>query len=322
MLINFRQGIVQALQSPLFITASGSDVNLSASNSNPVVITFAQGDDDYLFQETNNVTPAWSGLPLSGTVYLYWDLDLKTAIRTFGYTVLAPVVGPNPPPSPANGQMWYNTISYSQNVYNFGTWNPKLRVFAGSFTNGTITGTYPHTVGTQIGNVTPVRAGHILYDENNNPIKKYQTFNLGQFIHTESVLASQFSKIQNYRLETTIDTAIASGNIAQWQAVCYVAPDTIGIATSNTVLPPYGSGTPAIGVAPQDMANATVQNFLQEGYISDPTFNFSPVGANVFINTSGYLTTTPPNGGTLQVMGYVVDAQTLFISPQPAIAFG
>ncbi len=167
-----------------------------------------------------------------------------------------------------------------------------------------------------------MRSGYILFDENNNPIKKFQTVGLGQFITTESPLASQFSKIQNYRLETTIDTATASGSIAQWQAVRYVAPDTIGVATCNDVLPPYGSATPAIGIAPQNMTNGTVQSFLQEGYITDPTFNFTPVGANVFINTSGFLTTTPPNGGTLQVMGYVVDAQTLFISPQPAIAFG
>lgn len=319
MLINFRQGLVQAQHVPPFLVASAPNVNLVAGFTTPVIVSFAQGSDNYLFQETNPVAPAWTGLPGSGTVYLYWDLDIKTAIRTFGYTVYAPYVGPSPPPAPQNGQMWYDTINFSQNVYNFGTWNPKLRVFAGTYTAGTVV---MYATGSQIGNVTQCRAGYILFDENNNPIKKFQTFNLGQFIHTESPLASQFSKIQNYRLETTIDTATASGNIAQWQAVRYVAPDTIGIATSNTVLPPYGSGTPAIGVAPQNMPNGTVQSFLQEGYITDPTFNFGPVGANVFINTSGFLTTTPPNGGTLQVMGYVVDSQTLFISPQPAIAFG
>lgn len=317
MLIQFRQGIVQAGQVPLFISGTAPNINLVASFSLPVIITFAQGDDNYLFQETNNVTPAWTGVPASA--YLYWDIDLKTGIRTFGYTTLAPFVGPSPPPSPSNGQMWYDTINFIQNVFNFGAWNPKLRVFA-----ATVSGGVPvaHAVGTQIGNITPNRAGYILYDEDNNPIKKFQTFNLGQFIHTESPLASQFSKIQNYRLETTIDTATAAGNIAQWQAVRYVAPDTIGIATSNTVIPPFGLGTPAIGIAPQAMPNGTVQSFLQEGYITDPTFNFSPVGANVFINGSGFLTTTPPNVGTLQVMGYVVDTQTLFISPQPAIAFG
>lgn len=320
MLIQFRQGIVQATVSPPYLTGTAPSINLVASFNNPVVLDFSQGDDDYLFQEKSNIVAAWNSIPVTGTVYLYWDLNLKTAIRTFGYTTLTPVVGPSAPANPQNGQMWFDTINIIQNVWNFGSWNPSLRVLAGTVTGGVITSI--RTVGTQIGNVQPVRAGYILYDENNNPIRKFQTFGLGQFIHTESPLASQFSKIQNYRLETTIDTATASGNIAQWQAVCYVGPDLIGVCTSNTLIPPQGSGTPAIGVAPQAMANGTVQSFLQEGYISDPTFNFSPVGANVFLNTSGFLTTTPPNGGTLQVMGYVVDSQTLFISPQPAIAFG
>lgn len=319
MLIQFRQGIVQAPTSPAFLSGTAPTISLVAGFTTPVILDFAQGSTDVLFQEAANIASAWSGVPSTGTAYLYWDINLKTAIRTFGFTTLTPVVSPNPPSSPANGQMWFNTISSTQNFFNFGTWNPVLRVFAGTVVGGVVT---PNTAGSQVGNVTPVRAGYILFDDQNNPIKKFQTFNQGEFITTESPLASQFSKIQNYRLETTVDSATASGNIVQWQAVCYVAPDTIGIATSNTVLPPFGSGTPAIGVAPQNMATGTIQQFLQEGYITDPSFNFSPVGANVFINTSGFLTTVPPNGGTLQVMGYVVDSQTLFISPQPAIAFG
>lgn len=321
MLINFRQGIIQAGQSPLFLSFNGStgNVDLIASQLSPVFLDFANGADDYLFQELNNVPSAWSGLPSIDTVYLYWDINIKTAVRTFGFTTLPPIVSPTAPLTPATGQMWYNTTNFSQNFYGFGSWNPVLRVFAGTFTNGTIVA---NPLGTQIGIITPTLSGYILFDENNNPIKKYQTFNLGSFITTESPLASQFSQIQNYRLESIIDTATVSGDIAQWQAICYVSPGTIGIATSNVVLPPYGSGTPAIGIAPQNMPNGTVQSFLQEGYISDPSFNFSPVGANVFINTSGFLTTSPPNGGTLQVMGYVVDSQTVFISPQPAIIFG
>lgn len=321
MLIQFRQGIVQAPVSPPFLNASGPSgtVNLVASASTPVLLDFAQGATDVLFQEASPIASAWSSLPASGTLYLYWDINLKTGLRTFGYTTLLPFVGPNPPPSPVNGQMWFNTITNTQSYYSFGFWNPVLRVLAGTYTGGLVT---PYLVGSQIGNATPVNAGYILFDENNNPIKKYQTFNLGEFITTVSPLASQFSQIQNYNLESTVNTATASGNIVQWQAIRYVAADTIGVATSNVVIPPYGSGTPAIGVAPQNMANGTVQAFLQEGYITSPTFNFSPVGANVFINTGGFLTTTPPNGGTLQVMGYVVDSRTLFINPQQPIAFG
>lgn len=320
MQIQFRQGIVQGSTSPPFLVASGTSVNLVASPTSPVIIDLAQGNSDYLFQETSNQTPAWSGLPATGLCYLYWDINLKTAIRTFGFTTLAPTFGPNAPSNPANGQMWYDTVNYSQNVYNFGAWNPVLRVFAGTYQNGTIVSQYP--VGTQIGVTATVNSGFILFDDDNNPIKKYQAFNLGEFITTASPLASQFSKIQNYDLQSTVNTAIVSGNIAQYQAVCYVDDDTIGLFTSNTVIPPYGSGTPAIGIAPVNFASGSVQSFLIQGYVSDPSFNFSTVGANLFVSSSGFLTTTPPVGGTLQVMGYVVDTQTMFINPQPAIAFG
>src|SRR5665213_848035 len=114
MLIQFRQGLVRANQVPPFIVANGTTVNLVASFLQPVILDFALGTEDILFQETNNITSAWSGLPATGTVYLYWDINLKTGIRTFGFTTLAPFVGPNPPPSPVNGQMWYNTTTYSQ----------------------------------------------------------------------------------------------------------------------------------------------------------------------------------------------------------------
>lgn len=322
MLIDFRQGLVQALSSPPFLVANGSTVNLVASVSAPVVITFAQGTDNYLFQETANITSAWTELPGSGTCYLYWDINQKTAVRTFGFTTLAPVAQTSAPSNPASGQMWYDTINFSQNVFSNGSWNPTLRVFAGTYTAGVVT---LYTVGTQIGNVTQANAGYFLFDENNNPVKKFQAFNLGNFITTVSPLASQFSRIQNYNLESVVNTATTSANIAQFQAVCYTAADIIGIYTSNIVLPPYGSGTPCIGIAPRAMANGTVQAFVQQGYISNPAWNWGTVGANVFVSSSGFLTTSPPANGqgtALQVVGYVVDATTVYFSPQTPIVYG
>ena len=95
MLINFRQGIVSQQQNgttPNFLVKNGNGVDLLATYTAPTVIALAQGTADYLFQESTNQTLAWPGpFGNSTNYYLYWDINLKTGVRTFGYTTLAPV---------------------------------------------------------------------------------------------------------------------------------------------------------------------------------------------------------------------------------------
>jgi hypothetical protein len=333
MIVNFRQGIVRQQvsgtfpnQQPNFLNLNGSGVDLLASFANPTIITMAVGSSDILFQENQPITQAWAG-PLASNVHywLYWDIDQQSAIRTFSQTTVQPVFGATGPVNPVQDQHWYDTVNFVMNVWNGGSYSPKVRVFAGEVNNGTLT---QYVVGTQIGNTTQVNAGFILFDDNNNPVKKYQVFNLGEFITTTSPIASQSSRLQNYNLETAVNLATSVQPIAQYKVVAYT---TVGVGQSsynNTFLGIASSNSPslpAIGVAVDNFNTGDVKNYLVKGFINNPQWTFGPPGANVFVDPYGNITTVPPTvvaGGSLQVIGQVVDMQTIYVNPQSLITFG
>lgn len=332
MIINFRQGILQQMMAgnnPAFLTLGSTGVSLIASPSQPTIVDFAQGQSDYLFQEAANITNAWMGpFTVNTNLWLYWDINVQTGVRTFGTTPYLPVVSSNPPITSttngliniplAVGQCWFNLDAYTMNVWNGTVWVVVVRAFAGSIRGGTL---IQNPVGSQVGiSNVQVNAGYILYDEDNNPIKKYQAFNLGEFFTTASPLASQFSKIENYRLETAIQTAQAASTIAQFKAVCYVAADEIGPASSNNI------SQPAIGIAVNVIYAGQVAPYVVGGFINDPlgqfnsSYTFAP-GQYVFVDSTGSLTPHPPNNGSLQRMGIVVDPQTIYLNVQPQIIY-
>lgn len=336
MIINFRQGIVQQALTgggqPAFLSLVGSGVNLIASASAPTIVDFAQGQSDYLFQEASNITNAWAGpFTPSTNSWLYWDINQLTGVRTFGSTAYLPVTASQAPTqSTVDGihftslhtdQHWFDTINFLMKVWNGSVWGVAVRVFAGSIRGGTL---IQDPVGTQVGitNVQ-VNAGYLLYDENNNPVKKYQPFNLGEFITTASPLASQFSKLENYRLETAIQTAAASGTIAQFKAICYTAADQIGPASCNFVSP----AKPAIGVVTQAIFAGEVTDFIVGGYIVDPLGKFNTnytyvVGGYVFVDANGFLAPAPcPSTGSAQRIGIVVDPRTIYVNIQPQVIY-
>jgi hypothetical protein len=332
MLINFRQGIVQQAtnantSTPIFLTLGTTGVNINATLSSPTIIDFAYGQSDYLFQEASNIQNAWIG-PFTPTtnVWLYWDINLKTGVRSFGTTNYQPTFGDAPPTSSTtNGtnytslqvdQHWFDTVNFLMKVWTGNAWNIVLRVFAGSVRGGVL---YPERTGSQV-NISSVEinAGYILYDEDDKPIKKYAPFNLGEFITTTSPLASQFSKIQNYRLETAIQTATTTTTIAQWKVVAYTSADLISPASSNNLI------SPAIGITAIPLTAGQIADFIVGGYINDPlgkfntTLTFSP-GQLVFVDPYGSFTTTPPPNGSVQQIGFVVDPFTIYIDIQPQI---
>lgn len=333
MLVQFRQGIVRQQvsgsspnQHPNFLQLNGTGVDLLASFANPTIVTFAVGTSNILFQENQPITKAWAG-PLATNVHywLYWDIDQQSGVRTFGTTTVQPTFGASGPNNPAQGQMWYDTVNFVFNVYNGGTYSPRVRVLAGEVNNGTLT---QYAVGSQIGNNTQVNAGFILFDDNNNPVKKYQVFNLGEFITTTSSIASQSSRLQNYNLETAVNLATATLPIAQYKVVCYTSAGVGQSSYNNTFLGIASSNNPsqpAVGVAVDNFNTGDVKNFMVEGFLSNPQWAFGPPGANVFVDATGNLTTIPPtvvSGGSIQVIGTVLDQQTVYVNPQQIIIYG
>ena len=203
MLITFRQGLVRVQSSPAFLSLSSGDVNLNA-NTDPTIIAFAHGSSDYLFTENSSITGAWSGPFNSGTSYwLYWNIDLFTGIRTFGYTTVDPDTdggfGSTLPSTPLTDQHFFDTSEGKMKVWNGSSWNTVIRVFAGNISSGGVL--TPETEGSQI-NLTQIKnVGHILFDSDGSPVKKFDRLGRGHFFTTESPLNSQTNRLNSYDLK-------------------------------------------------------------------------------------------------------------------------
>lgn len=320
MRLTFRQGLVKFQKSltnvPDFLTFTPSgNISLKA-NLSPTLITFAHGRVDYLFEEARTVENAWQGPFLSTEVWwLYWDIDLKTGVRTFGRTKVQPYVGKNQPPTPQNDEHWFDTHTATMKVWSGTSWVEKVRVFAAEIRGGAQI--IYNSTGSQVGITSVVVfAGYILFDEDNKPVKKFNKFNLGEFLTTESPLASQTKRIQNFKLEAAFDTAEAVEQISQWKAVAFRGPNKIGLARSTE---PY---FPAIGIAAEPMLVGELKTYIVSGYISDPQWNYTDApGALVFVGETGSLTTSPPQEHSVQRVGVVVDPTTLYINVQPLIRY-
>ena len=101
MLINFRQGIIGYQNLPKYININGDNIGIDTSKS-PIMLSFSHGQGNYLYTESVSIPTAWIGpFDTNITYWLYWDIDLITADRTFGYTTLLPLFGSTFPSTPA-----------------------------------------------------------------------------------------------------------------------------------------------------------------------------------------------------------------------------
>ena len=139
MRVSFRQGLIrrnwQSGFSPNFLqktSLSGATIDLIVS-PDPVVMTFAHYDADYLVEEVNTVYAAWGSgsnpstpdivndpfppTEANQTQYLYWDIGLHDGAVRRGWTLLSPVVHSVPPQLPAHGQVWFDTVNTASKVW-------------------------------------------------------------------------------------------------------------------------------------------------------------------------------------------------------------
>jgi len=141
MVLDFQQGIVTyptlaGLQS--FLAYGGGFVSLQTTNGR-VDITFAHGQENYLLSESSSVPNAWGPLSSGVDYWLYWDIDLRTGVRTFGATQLAPFYGPSFVGTPTQDQHWFDTTARKMYVYNTGAFHNVARVFAAKINTSTFT---------------------------------------------------------------------------------------------------------------------------------------------------------------------------------------
>ncbi len=292
MIIQFRQGIASYPTSSgqqVFLTRVGSYVNLQTANGKTDV-AFAHGASDYLYTESIDTNNAWGPLASLTEYWLYWDINKLTAIRTFGFTTLAPTFGISQPVG-IEGLHWFNTITNKMYVFNTGRWVEVIRVFAAKVnTNNTFSslGNLPGSpyAGSQVSVNTPNTAvGHIIADTAGNPIRRSN----GTFFTVEDHFFVNGSPINTQRLESSIVNAAALESIAQFQVVKFSQFGEVSLATYNDIQ------NTIIAMSFENLGINDIGDFCVQGVVNNPSWNFQNVGVDLWVTGSGILTEVDPH---------------------------
>lgn len=311
MRLSFRQGIVAAPNG--FLTLNNSTVNLTIPASDLALITFADGDSNYLLSERFTVTSAWSGPFTAGSqsYWLYWDIDVTTGQRTFGHTLLSPVDGATPPTDPRNDQHWFDTVANKMKVWNSaaGRWVPRIRVFAAKLISGSILTSMsinsPAYVGTQIGSLQnqPNASGALVFDINGSPLRRSN----GTFFTTEDVAVAGIASSSQVKLGGICINAVATENIPAYSVVNFTDFNKISLARNIEV-------TPGVyGLIEVDATTGSVVNVVTEGVVTNLQWDWTSAGVNapLYVGSTGELTATPPPSPIMA--GTVIDKHTVLL---------
>ncbi len=298
MRIDFRQGIITYPISfggqQQFLAKTGSYISLQTVNGR-TDIAFAHGTENYLYTETTDSQNAWGPLTPNTDYWLYWDINLLTAVRTFGFTAVQPITG-SIQPTGTEGLHWFNTATTKMYVFSTGRWQEVVRVFAAKVNNATFTPLGTGNVskpfaGTQVGIITGpplwiyTETGRIIADNTGAPIRRAN----GQFFTSTSDFFIDSSPVNAIRLESNIIDATADQNIARYQVVKYTQFGRVSLAAYDD------TETTMIAVCLEDLFSNDTGMLCVQGVITNPAWNFLTVGAPLWISTAGALTETDPH---------------------------
>ncbi|KKL09422.1 hypothetical protein LCGC14_2566020, partial [marine sediment metagenome] len=226
-------------------------------------------------------------------------------------------------------QHWFDTSTNTMQVYDGTQFLEKIRVFAARINGNTLfpmgtNAAKPYT-GSQVGINQTTFAGQILFALGLPVIISVSgVFTPGQIltgspprvttnpfarIYTFATTETQFltggsQKITSVRLESDVTTAKASENMSAYQVVKWSSFSTIAPADYNDTT------STTIGILTDDVLIGNVTNVLIQGVIQNEAWNFTTVGAELFILTNGTLTESDPN----------ITNPTLFPVSKPPVA--
>ena len=315
MKIDFRQGIIryqtdQQSQQPEFLQKSngGASIDLIAQQS-PTEVAIACGDADYLVSEAKNTINAFTGFVAGQDYWLYIDIDELTAARTFDSTTLQPFTGANPPTNAFIDQHWFDTTTTTTRVWNGVTWVQKLRVFLAKYDEGSIIEPFP--LGTQVGINQEVTLGHILFDEDETPVRSFKRRGLGKFLTTSTNFLTHTSKSANISFETAVRVARASQTIPGYSVVAFDSNQNLKLASYNDLV------DQAVGIVVDDLNTDEIGNYITTGYITHTGWNWTQApGTPLFVGVTGEITTTIPQSGSVQKIGVVISPQEIYLDIQ------
>lgn len=325
MKLSFRQGIVKTenAQSPAILTPTSlgaQTVNLNVSNQ-PVIVTFAHHDANYIIQENNTIVGAWGGggnpnngpMIAGSTYYMYWELDLSTAALKRGWTTIPWVYGAEAPADPQVGQHWFDTANTKMRVWkqtgsNNGYWQDVIRVFAGIYNGSTVT-VYP--LGSQVGISGEFEGGNILLGTNNAPLRQAD----GSFATTATPLIIQQTSGQNVKFEAALVFGQAIEEIPSHYMVSFAADGRIKLARSGAV------DECAIGIVLSGLPEGEVGQVVTSGIVRNSNWDFTDeqVGKPLYLGPTGELWLIAPPGGLVQRIGEVYSQTAVNLNIQQPI---
>jgi hypothetical protein len=271
-------------------------------------VAFAAGSKDYLYTEQQSVANAWGPLHLGIDQWLYWDLDNRTGYRTFGITIVEPIVASSMPSSPVMDQHWFDTTACEMKVWTGNVWSKKIRTFACKLAQGRVpvsmSANSPSFIGTQVGNTSDTYAGHIIYDATtNNAIKNAN----GQFVTTEDKLSTKTISLSQVKVASIIVEGEAQQNMAAHTIVVFSEFGKIVHADQFVAEQPI-----QFGIIESTAVVGQTVNVVTSGMVTSQAFDFSAIGVNalLYCNATGQLVSTPvvPNQTPVAV---VVDRKTI-----------
>lgn len=310
MQVEFRQGIIKhgasgGIQTFLFRT--GSNVSFSAGNG-PTIVTYADGTSDYTVIEEVSVTNAWVNVP--NEAYLYWDIDRLTSLRTFGFTLTAPIVSTIEPVNPTVGQHWYDLNRNKMKEYTAFGYVDVIRVFAGVYNLSSFSPIAGASfTGTQVGINTAVRSGRILLQVDGKPLRKGA--GSVEFVTSETDFFLQGSQSSVLRLDTEITNVKFTEPVGAYQVVA-LSNAGASLANYNQI-----NGT-VIGLTLNASPANAVDQIVLQGTVRNPLWTWATTGAPLWPDAFGVLVEVDPNTTNAAVfnkskppVARVVDAHTI-----------
>lgn len=318
MIVKLTQGIIKEDQEQNFLKRQGNNIDLLASNSSMSII-FAHGNSNYVIIEDADVTSAWQGpFKNNKSYYLYWDIDLKTAQRSFGFTTVKPSFGVRLPSEPSNvpvkDQHFFHTADNYMKVWNGTSWTIRIRVFAGSLINGQLS-SEPST--SQVNLYGSFKAGTIRLNRDQYPVKRFLDNGEFEFLTDDLDQDKQFTDLKNFRLKNSRLTGQGSEVIEKYRAVVFDIEDKFAKASYTDNV------REAVGIALEDISIGETKTILNEGYITDPTWNwgFAP-HTPLFVGLDGELTVQLSTEFTIQQVAYIISPTTIYVDIHPQILIG
>ena len=330
MKIDFRQGIVRtstSISAPSFLqktSLSGNSVDLVISPE-PTIIAFAHYGQNYLFEETRSIVGAW-GSDVAGSIngplaagqthYLFWDVNLATGELTRGWTLVSPVVSTTEPSNPEVDTHWFDLTNTVMKVFkkpnpsNPGYWQDKVRLFAGVFHASA--NVVANSIGSQVG-ITggDYSAGNIILGSNNKPLRQSD----GTFVTTESDLIIYQTSGQNVKFDMALVYAQASEEIPKFHLVTFKPDRKIGLATSTSYTEFVS------GIVVEDLYQDEVGQIITNGVVRNEQWAWpaDKINKPLFCGQTGQVTLQPPVVGTVQQVGFVYDATSIYMNLFPPI---